>query len=407
MSYAPPESEQGEPSAAPPRPPSRLHSWGRTLPLTTIVLAILLTVALIPYIVRRVSEEAELGRARARATVARENLEDINLKDLSYRFRQLATAVAPSVVHINTVTKQAATDDDGRGVFLHPQAGPKRRGQGSGVIMDSEGYILTNQHVIRGAEEIIVTLANHKVLEAQLIGEDVRTDLAVLKISGDGLQELQWESDDSTAFDAGSLVWAVGSPFGLEHSITMGIISARGRRYLSEDGRYDPQKDYLQHDAAVNPGNSGGPLISPEGKVVGINTLIFSKSGGFQGVSFAIPSEIARDVYQRLKTDRKYTRGLVGVSLSDVTDDLVEQLQLPAAEGALVREVFADSPAAVAGAKEADVFVKWNGKNVPDLFSFSRMVSRTKPGSKVDAVVIRDGKQLTLSIIVGERPEGL
>jgi S1-C subfamily serine protease len=391
-----------------PRPQRReLSSFGRSLPLTTAVLAILLALVLVPYLVRRISQEVALGRERARATVARENLEDLNLSDVSYRFRQLVTAVAPSVVHINTVVGRAAPDVDGLSFFLRPQATVQQVGQGSGVIVDSAGYIVTNYHVIRSATKIQVTLSDQSVRNAELIGADPYTDLAVLKVSGGDLAALDWEPDDSDAFSPGSLVWALGSPFGLDHSVTMGIISARGRHAVSSDGQFNPYQDFLQHDAAVNPGNSGGPLVGPTGKVVGINTLIVSKSGGFQGVSFAIPSNIAREVYERIRADGNYSRGHVGVALSEVTESLRRQLNLPNDKGALVRRVMPGSPAQTAGVIEDDVFVEWNGNAVDDVLMFSRLVGRTKPGTKVEAVVIRGGQRIKLTILVGERPAEL
>ena len=405
MPYDTQQTDFRTPEAAePPRPRPERPSLGRTLPLTTVVLALLLALILVPYIVRRVSEEAEIGRERARATVARENLENLNLTNLSYRFRQLATAVAPSVVHINTVAGRQVPVEDELSFFLRPQPAIQQVGQGSGVIVDSEGYIVTNYHVIRGAEQIQVTLTDDQVRTAQLVGADPYTDLAVLKIAGEGLTALEWENDDSSAFNAGSLVWAVGSPFGLDHSVTMGIISARGRHAPSGDGKFNPYQDFLQHDAAVNPGNSGGPLISPTGKVIGINTLIVSKSGGFQGVSFAIPSNIARDVCKRIRAEGKYSRGHVGVALTEVTDEIREKISFTGDEGAVVGRVLPGSPAERAGVQVGDVFVEWDSKPVPDVLTFSRMVGKTKPGSKVKAIVIRDGKRVELNIHVGERP---
>jgi len=184
----------------------------------------------------------------------------------------------------------------------------------------------------------------------------------------------------------------------------MGIISARSRNAPSGDGKFNPYQDFLQHDAAVNPGNSGGPLISPNRKVIGINTLIVSKSGGFQGVSFAIPSNIARDVYKRIRSEGKYSRGHVGVALSEVTDEIKQQLGLPSNEGAVVGRVLPGSPAQRAGIQVGDVFVEWDGKPVEDVLAFSRMVGKTKPNAKVKAIVIRDGKQAKVTIVVGERP---
>lgn len=408
MSYETTQPEYRQPPTEPkPSPPRELRSYGRSLPLTTAVLAILLALVLVPYIVRRVTEEAELGRERARATVARENLEDLNLVDVSYRFRQLVAAVAPSVVHINTVVGQEVPDVDGLSFFLRPQAPVQRVGQGSGVIVDEDGYIVTNFHVIRGATEIRVTLSDQRVRNAELVGADPYTDLAVLKIAGNDLVALEWEADDSSAFNPGSLVWALGSPFGLDHSVTMGIISARGRNAVSGDGQFNPYQDFLQHDAAVNPGNSGGALVSPTGKVIGINTLIVSKSGGYQGVSFAIPSNIARDVYDRIRAEGKYSRGHVGVALTELTDELREQLRLSNGDGAVVRRVMPGSPAERAGVQVGDVFVDWNGKPVDGILMFSRLVGRTKPGRRVTAVVMREGKPVKLKIVVGERPAGL
>lgn len=337
----------------------------------------------------------ELAKGRARNQAAREGLdEDLVLQKLSDRFRMVAQVVKPAVVHINTAR-------DVRGVSKSNDPHPRLRGQGSGVIVDAEGYIVTNFHVIRGASTIEVVLHHGQKLEAVVVGADELTDLAVLKIPGDGLTALEW--GDSDLLDDGSLVWSVGSPFGLKHSVTFGIISAKGRPGVM-NGAYNPYQEYLQHDAAVNPGNSGGPLINVHGKLVGINTSIVSKNGGYQGISFALPSSIAKDVYEQIKSNRKVSRGLLGVLPKDISVEMAKSLKLENTRGALVAAVPSDGPAGKVGIRVNDVIIRWDGKAIVDSVALRRISGHTKPGTKVEVVVIRGGGELTFEVIIAERP---
>jgi serine protease Do len=270
-------------------------------------------------------------------------------------------------------------------------------GQGSGVIVDSTGYIVTNNHVVEGAQQIEVHLSDGRKRQADVIGTDPLTDIAVLKIDADSLIAAEW--GDSDKLEVGALVWAIGNPFGLDRSVTMGIISAKGR-----PGQ-NPFQNYLQTDAAVNPGNSGGPLVNIEGKIVGINTAIVGPS--YQGVSFSIPSNEARKVYDRLRTEGKVARGWLGVALAQLTPELAKQLGLRQLRGALVQDVVRGAPAEKAGIEPGDVVVEWNGIAVDNSMMLSPLVAATKIGSSVPATIIRDGKSMEIKVTVEERPAEL
>jgi len=262
--------------------------------------------------------------------------------------------------------------------------------------MDSAGYILTNNHVIRGASEIQVSLADGRKAIATVIGRDGQTDLAVLKIEADKLVAADW--GDSETVEPGALVWAVGSPFGLERTITSGILSAKHRAGLAGN----PTQDFLQTDAAVNPGNSGGPLVDASGRVIGINTAIVGDA--YQGISFAIPSNVARDIYNRIKAGR----GWLGVRLEAITPELVDQLGLSAKSGVYIAGIYLHdnkSPANTAGMQPGDVLLKWNGNAVCTPGELRALVEKTPAGSKAKAIVLRNDQELTLEIIVGRRPE--
>jgi serine protease Do len=274
---------------------------------------------------------------------------------------------------------------------------------GSGVIVTEDGYILTNNHVVDGADEIKVALADEKtVLNAKVVGKDPQTDIAVLKVENGKLPAITL--GDSDKVEVGDLVLAIGNPFGVGQTVTAGIVSAKGRGGM---GIVD-YEDFIQTDASINPGNSGGALVDAEGRLVGINTAILSRSGGNQGVGFAVPINLARYVMDRLIVDGKVTRGYLGVLIQPVTDALAKEFKLKDAQGALVGEVTAKSPAAEAGLKEGDVIIEFNGKKVTDSRHLRLMVAQTAPGSKVTLKIVRDGKEQTLSAKLGELPtEGL
>lgn len=276
------------------------------------------------------------------------------------------------------------------------------RSLGSGFIIEADGYILTNNHVVEGAEQIMVRLSNREEYEAELIGTDPRSDLALLKVAADKkLPAL--DIGDSDKLEVGEWVLAIGSPFGFDYSVTAGIVSAKGRSLSNpQTGNYVP---FIQTDVAINPGNSGGPLFNLRGEVVGINSQIYSNSGGFMGVSFAIPIEMAMDVVKQLKQNGRVSRGWLGVEILDVSRDLALSYGLDRPQGALVARVMEDSPAAAAGIQEEDIIVEFNGQDIQRSGELPHYVGRAPVGEKSRFTVIRGGKKKQLSVIVGELPE--
>jgi serine protease Do len=270
-------------------------------------------------------------------------------------------------------------------------------GEGSGFIVGSDGTILTNAHVVSGADEVVVKLIDKRSFTAKVVGADPRTDVAVLKITASNLPTVKLGDPDKLR--VGEAVAAIGSPFGFENSVTAGIVSAKGRSLPSES--YVP---YIQTDVAINPGNSGGPLFNLKGEVVGINSQIYSRSGGYQGVSFAIPIDVAMEVAGQLKAGGKVSRGWLGVMIQEVTSDLAESFGLDRPRGALVSQVQDDSPAEKAGVQTADVILKFDGKLVENSGDLPRMVGAVKPGSKIPLEIWRKGRAQTVSVVLTQLP---
>lgn len=266
-------------------------------------------------------------------------------------------------------------------------------GVGSGFIWTSDGYVLTNAHVVDGADNIYVTLTNKKEYKAKVIGVDKRTDVAVVKMDAKDLPAIK--IGNSKALRVGQWVVAIGSPFNLENTVTAGIVSATSR----ETGEFLP---FIQTDVAVNPGNSGGPLINLNGEVVGINSQIFTRSGGWMGISFSIPIDEAVRVAEQLREHGRVVRGKIGAQIGNLTKDLAESLGLPDEKGAVVSSLEKDSPAAKAGVKPGDVVLAFNGKEVANATDLPRIVTAVKPGTKAPIVIWRDGKKQTLDVTVGE-----
>ncbi len=384
----------------------------RRLPRLLWILAALCLGLVLPYLAEQVQYSITRGQLRARAEAAAEDLDKlaknaelVKLSDTSRAFRDVAKRAEPSVVHIDTVQAAGglhpALSADGW-EFQMPQGDGQQfaQGQGSGVIVDgSEGYVLTNFHVVQGADAIVVKLSDGRTIsgkDIEVVGFDEATDLAVLKLNAGNLSSIAW--GDSQSLEVGDWVLAVGNPYGLDRTVTSGIVSAKQRRGVSET----VYQDFLQTDAAVNPGNSGGPLLDIEGKLVGITTAIVGRA--YQGISFAIPSEVAKDVYERLKTGGKVARGWLGVQLQRMTPLVAERLKLPEPNGALVAGIIKGSPAEKAGMQPGDVIVEWNGKKVVDEAELPLLVARTEVGSKVKLTVIRDGEKMPIEVTVDERP---
>jgi serine protease Do len=269
---------------------------------------------------------------------------------------------------------------------------------GSGFILSPDGYVVTNNHVIKDAEEVIVRLSDRREFVAKTVGTDERSDLALLKISAERLPTVRLGR--SRDLQVGEWVLAIGSPFGFEHSVTAGIVSAKGRSLPSEN--YVP---FIQTDVAINPGNSGGPLFNLDGEVVGVNSQIYSRTGGFMGLSFAIPIDVAIDVVEQLKTGGKVSRGWLGVLIQDVSRELAESFGMERPRGALVAKVLPKSPAADAGLAAGDVVLEFDGTPVEHSSDLPPLVGRTRVGSKIPLTILREGKPVTVPLTIGELPD--
>lgn len=340
---------------------------------------------LAPYMAEEIQYALTRGKQRAEYEAAKKGLGELSVEKFSLASQMISQRVGPSVVHINTTGLS-----------------PRRReaGQGSGIVIDEKGFVVTNQHVIEGAKDIEVRLSDGRVVNADIVGIDPLTDIAVLKINAGGLMAAEW--GNSEELDVGALVWAVGSPFGLQRSITFGILSAKNRAGMA--GR--PHQDFLQTDAAVNPGNSGGPLVNTKGQVVGINTAIVGEA--YQGISFSVPSSVAKKVYEQLRSGSYVSRGWLGVLLDRVSPEqaIVNGQERPS--GALIAQIVNVgnnvSPARVAGMKEGDIVIRWGDKDITSPAALSQEVADTQIGSSVDATVLRQGERLELTVSVGKRP---
>jgi serine protease Do len=333
------------------------------------------------------------------------------LTGVSDALADIAAYVTPSVVNISS-TKTVKQENPANPFFEDPffrkffgePESPrfrkfKEQSLGSGVIVSSDGYIVTNNHVIAGAQEIKVSLSNKSTYKGKVVGADPRSDITVIKIEATGLPAIKW--GDSDKLRPGDMVMAIGIPFGLAQTVTMGIISAVGRANIG----ITDYEDFIQTDAAINPGNSGGALVNMRGEVVGINTAIFSQTGGYQGIGFAVPSKIAKYVMESLLKTGKVVRGWLGVSVQDVTSELGKEFGVPVGEGALVGEVVKGSPAENAGIKRGDVIVGFNGKIVEDSSHLRNLAASTAVGSRIKLDIIRDKKKMQVEVTVGELPK--
>ncbi len=333
-------------------------------------------------------------------------------EDLSAAFEYVAESVKASVVNITSVKTIKPTMRRGQEVpddldlpdffdrFLQPRIpkeGLKQQGFGAGVIVSADGHILTNNHVVADADEVTVTLTDKREYKAKVVGTDPKTDLAVVKIKAEDL--VPAKLGDSDKVRVGEWVVAVGHPFGLNYTITTGIVSAKGRanRLVAE------YEDFIQTDAAINPGNSGGPLVNLKGEVIGINTAIFSRSGGYMGIGFAIPSNMAKSVMESLIEHGKVVRGWLGVSIQNLDEAMAESFGFKGTKGVLIGDVTTDSPAEKAGLKQGDIILKYDGKEMNDANQLRQAVAATSPGTKVKTEIFRDGERETVNVTVGEQ----
>jgi serine protease Do len=336
-----------------------------------VLLAVLVIALVGPMVVGQYVYQISYNKLKARFDTATVALADFKprLNDLELASRLVAMRVEPSVVSI-----------------FRP-GGLGREGQGSGVIVDQQGYIVTNYHVVSGAEAIHVQLSDGRRTDASVVGADAMTDLAVLKVDLPNLIAAEW--GDSEVLQVGDLVWALGSPYGLDQSLTFGIVSAKARRSGSRLTQ-SAYQEYLQTDAAVNPGSSGGPLVNIEGQVVGINAAIFGAA--YQGISFAIPSSLAREKYDELRTKGWIDRAWLGIAPRDVPDAVRERLGLALGEGVYVGRVESGAPAARAGIRRGDVILKWNDHVATDPTLLSRAIAGTEIGSTAKVLLARIGE---------------
>ena len=278
----------------------------------------------------------------------------------------------------------------------------KQMGQGSGFIISPDGFILTNNHVVGDADKITVQMSDGKEFKAEIIGTDPSSDVALIKI--DGSNDLPvLPLGDSDTLEVGEWVMAIGNPFGLSHTMTVGVVSAKGRTGVG----ITDYEDFIQTDAAINPGNSGGPLINMKGEAIGINTAIYSRSGGYMGIGFAIPVNMVKAIKAQLVKSGNVTRGYLGVSIQDLSNELVDSFALKDNKGVLVADVVKESPADKAGMKRGDVIVEYNSKKIQDTGNFRNMVALTPPDTKVDIKIVRDGKEKKLTVIIEEQKKRL
>ncbi len=336
-----------------------------------------------------------------------------DLKAFSSGFAAVAEAVSPSVVTVTSekLVQPAANpfapfgnDPMFRRFFGDPgrNAQPfKQRGLGSGVIVRDDGYVLTNNHVIQGADELTVELFDGRKLPAKVVGADPRTDLAVLQVEADELPAMS--IGDSETIRIGEWVLAIGSPFNenLQHTVTAGIVSATGRSGMN----LNEYEDFIQTDAAINPGNSGGALVNLDGELIGINSAIASRTGGSNGIGFAIPANIAVDVMNELITDGKVTRGWLGVSIQDVNEDIAAAMGLETGGGVLINALVEDGPAKKAGLEQGDVITRFDGKPMKNMAELRLAVAKADPDHEAQVTVLRDGKERTFAVRLGEFPE--
>ncbi len=420
------------PALRPPKKPARDSHASQVLVRLVWLMSVLLILLVLRHVVPDMAEQfyhsANRGRLRAEYETAGEVLEKNPWYALTLASQQVSQRALPSVVHIQTSDINPAERN-----IEHVPFGQEAHGQGSGVIVDDAGYIVTNWHVVRGSpelqqalrhqesalnrqltpaevvgilnehQEIVVRLSDDRKTSATIVGFDKQTDLAVLMIPAGDLLPAKWGNSDE--LDVGSLVWAVGSPFGLQQSVTSGILSAKNRAEKAGTA----YQDFLQTDAAVNPGNSGGPLVDHRGHIVGINTAIVGDT--YQGICFAIPSNVAQDVYNEIRSKGHVERGWLGIQMGEIDEQRAQELGLPAGTGVFVDSVLGNpqmqSPAYAAGIQVGDVVVRWNDIVIDKPFTLSRAVAGTEIGSSVKVELIRDGQQVIVQVVVGQRPAPL
>ncbi len=321
---------------------------------------------------------------------------------LSRVFQSVAKKAEPAVVHIRQFSKVPQFQRDNFGFQRMAEAQLQETGLGSGVIVSADGYILTNNHVAQNVETLLVRLLDRRELEAKVIGRDPDTDLALLKIDANNLSYVEFADSDSV--EVGEWLLAIGSPFGFSNTVTSGIVSAKGRSGI---GGLQGYQDFIQTDAAVNPDNSGGPMLNLEGKIIGINSAIASRSGGYQGISFAIPSNIAKSIVESIIKTGRVTRGWLGVDLADTGMNEPNGTRRGAAPEVTVTRVMEKSPAEKAGLKQGDVVLTFRGREIDNIARLRTQIALTPPDTTVPIEIRRDGKKLTLDVKIGDQATGV
>lgn len=366
--------------------PAAANAASRRTLLLTLGLVALVGLIVWPSLVARV----QYARTRAELSAMRDAAIGTELAPVGKLFTMLARVIGPSVVNVTSNRRVMTLADEIAALRGAAPQGATDESVGSGVIIGSDGVIVTNYHVVARSDEIVVTLADGRRFKAHLVGADAATDLAILKIDAKELPTASW--GDSDTVEVGEMVWAIGNPFGLDRTLTYGIVSAVGRRGVLEN----PLQEFLQTDAAINPGNSGGPLVDVHGRVMGITTAIVGKD--YTGIGFAIPSNTARRVAEEIRTNGHVERGYLGMALAS--------LPTPAADGAtaVVAAVEPRSPAALAGVKPGDVVMAFDGEEISEPAELVLLLTRTPIGTDVPLEIVRGGERLTLTVHIGRRP---
>lgn len=384
------------------------HNWTFFVKATAIGLIVAIGILILyPDLISTQSPD-QSSTANTNGAQQNSNVQNVTVVAPTLSFASAVRLAAPAVVNIYSTkivsNRKHPLLDDGlldRLFENKANAPPRQRLEsslGSGVIISGEGYVLTNNHVIQGADEILVALEDGRNTKAKLVGSDPESDLAVLKITLKDLPTIVLADSDQSS--VGDIVLAIGNPFSIGQTVTMGIVSATGRNHLG----INTFENFIQTDAAINPGNSGGALINAKGQLVGINSALYSKSGGYQGIGYAIPSNFTEEILTQIITYGHVVRGWIGIQLKDMTPELAASLDLPAVQGALVSGIYRNSPAHLFGVKQGDIITRIGSQPVKNSSEVLKIITTTKPGDTLSMAVVRDSLELLIDVAISERP---